>query len=403
MLITPSLLHVKTGHARHRQEPAALGRIGLEGFGPVADGLAARDVVSRLDVEVLETGPEMTEWACIREDHAAMARRGEWTDLLDAMRFADQDRSMASGGQRVAPLISEGLLATLTKAVQAGDIAMAEAELLRFRAIYELRPDSYCAAHLVAEAEIDLGLAKRALASDGQLSNELWAESARHFEEAEQLIDMFDPIEEMSPLLAATRYRLVRGIEDGAALCRDWFEDWCDLDPEDANAHAAHAQMMLPGWFGSLATFEREAKRAAVMTAPATGATAYAIFHMTARSELGVLLDGVDLPLFLRGILNFQAATGCQHRANVAAATLAVLARDFEARGPEALYQLTKVRAALSEVLWNRLYQVHLDRWQGGPTSLAYALAQVFGPALQRGARITRKGQGLATRIPRPA
>jgi hypothetical protein len=403
MLITPSLLHVKTGPARNRQEPAVLGRGKTIYSGFVMDGLAAGDVLSRLDVTVLDRGPEMIEWACIRLDHGAMALRGEWSDVLDALRFADQDRSMASGGQRVAPLISEGLRATLIRAIAAGDIATAEAELVRFQAVMELQPDDYCAAHLVAEAQIDLGLAKRALASDGQLSNGLWTESARHFEEAERLLDMFDPIEELSPLLAATRYRLVRGIEDGASLCRDWFEDWCDLDPEDANAHAAHAQMMLPGWFGSLAIFEREAKRAAAMTAPMTGSAAYAIFHMTARSELGVLMASVDLPLFLRGMLDFQSATGCQHRANVAASTLSALARDYEAEGSMALYQLTKVRAALSDILWNRLYEVHLDRWEGGADGLAYALAQVFGPALQRGARITRKGEGLATRIPRRA
>lgn len=401
MLITPSLLHVKTGTARNRQETAALRRPSLGDSGLVLEGLTAKDVLGRLDVTVMETGPEMTEWYCIRQDHAAMAAAGEWGDLLEALRFADQDRTMASGGQRVAPLISEGVRKDLTEAVSTGNLAAAEAELVRFLAVFELFPEDYAAAHLLAEAQIELGLAKRVMAEGGQLSNELWSESVRHFEAAEQLLDIFDPIEELSPILAATRYRLIRGIEDGASLCRDWYEDWCDLDPEDATAHAAHAVMMLPDWFGSLAAFEREAKRAASMTAHVTGAAAYAMFHMTARAQVGGMMASVDLPLFLRGAQDYQAATGCQHRANTVAALLTSLLREYQAAGPDGLYQVTKVRAALSEMLWNRLHEVHLDRWEGGAESLAYALAEVFGPALQRGARVTRKGEGLTTRIPR--
>ena len=78
------------------------------------DGLVAEDVLARLDVPVMLRGPEATEWQCIRDDHAAMADAGEWPDLLEALRFADQDRTMVSGGYRVAPLISDGIRARMT-------------------------------------------------------------------------------------------------------------------------------------------------------------------------------------------------------------------------------------------------------------------------------------------------
>lgn len=401
MLITPSLLHVKTRSGRGRQETAGSLRSVSRNALAELEGMTAEEVLARFDAPVMQQGPEMTEWECIRQDHAAMAEAGEWADLLDALRFADQDRTMASGGHRVAPLISEGIRGTSTAAIARGDIAAAEAELTRFQAVIEMHPEDYAAAHLIARLQIDLGCAKRALASEGQLSRSLWAESAAHFEAAEWRLDAFDPIEEMSPLLAGTRYLLVRGIEDGAALCRDWYEDWCDLDPEDENAHAAHALHMLPDWFGSMAAFEREARKGATITAAATGQAAYAIFHMTARKRLGDLMPTVDLIRFLRALTDYQAATGCQHRANVAASLLTSLIADYRAGGQATAYQLTKVRAALSDVLWNRLHEVHLSVWENGADSLALALSDIFGPALRRGARICRRGEGLGTRVPR--
>ncbi len=401
MLITPSLLHVKTHAGRSRQEPAvALRPVGkITGF--VVEGLTAEHVLGRLDAEVMQQGPEMTEWQCIRQDHAAMAAAGDWPDLLEALRFADQDRTMASGGRRVAPLISEGVRSEFDAALARKDLAAAAVELARFEAVFAMHPQDYVAAHLLAQVLIDLASAKRAHVTQGQLSRDLWAESAVHFEAAEELLDTFDPIQEMSPLLAATRYLLVRGIEDGSALCRDWYEDWCDLDPEDATAHATHAIHMLPDWFGSLSTFEKEARKAATMTNHATGNAAYAVFHMAARNQLGDMLPTLDLARFLQGLTDYQTATGCQHRANIAASILTSLMRDFRLAGPTAAYQLTKVRSALSDVLWNRLHEVHLDRWENGADGLAFALGEVFGPALQRGARICRRGEGLGTRVPR--
>jgi hypothetical protein len=401
MLISPTLLHVKTGPGADRREFAVVGRARLDRKAPLIEGMTAEAVLDRLDAPVMTLGPEATEWRCVRQDHAAMAARGEWPDLLDALRFADQDRSMASGGQRVAPLISQGVRGRLVAAIGREDLTAAMAELARFQAIHDQHPDDYAAAHLLAEALIDLGLMKQGKAAQGQLSRDLSAESAAHFAAAERLIDRFDPIEEMSPLLAGTRYRLVRGIEDGRDLCRDWFEDWCDLDPQDATIHVAHALNMLPDWFGSLAGFEREARRAATMTRHVSGWAAYAVFHMTARDRLGDLAPTIDLVLFLRGLHDYQVATGCQHRANVAAGLLTELALGYRQAGPDCAYQLTKVRTALSEVLWTRLHEVHLESWPGGSASLAFALSEAFGPALQRGARIARKGQGLGTRVPR--
>jgi hypothetical protein len=401
MLVTPSLMHVKTRTGRGQQEDAVLLRPAPGLAADLLDGLTADQVLTRIDVPVLRQGTEKTEWQCIRDDHAAMAAADEWPDLLEALRYTDQERVMASGGQRVAPLISEGMRAELSVAISRNDWTSAQAELEKLEGIYDRNPDDYCAAQVVAQGHIDFADAKRASAPKGQLSREIWSEGSVHYDRAETLVTLFDPIEEMSPLLAATRYALVAGIEDGGAVCREWYEDWVDLDPEDAAPHAAHAVNMLPGWYGSLSAFEREARRAVRLTSGVTGKTAYAAFHIAATEVLGDLSPTIDYEYFFEALADYQAATGCQHRANVAAQLLSDMAMGFRKDGPSAAYQLTKTRAALSDVLWNRLREIQLDCWNRHSESLAFAMAEVFGPALKRGARIVRRGDGLGTLVRR--
>ena len=80
---------------------------------------------------------------------------------------------------------------------------------------------------------------------------------------------------------------------------------------------------------------------------------------------------------------------------------LTELVHGYHRMGPSASFQLTKARSALSDVMWNRLREVHLESWTHRADGLAYALCEVFGPALQRGARISRRAEGLVARVPR--
>lgn len=400
MLVTPSLLHVKTRTGRSQQEDAVLLRLQGGTSVDMLDGLTAEQVLARVDVPVMRIGPEKTEWQCVRDDHAAMAAAREWPDLLEALRYTDQERVMASGGRRVAPLISEGMRSGLTGALSRADWTAAKAELTLLEDVFDTNPEDYCAAQVLAQAHIDMANATRSPTA-AQLSRDAWSEAAAHYAAAEDLLTLFDPIEEMSPLLASTRYALVPGIEDGGSVCREWYEDWVDLDPEDAAAHATHAVNMLPGWYGSLAAFEREARRAVRLTEGLTGKAAYAVFHISAAETLGDLSPTLDHELFFEALGDFQSATGCQVRANVAAHLLAGMAMAFRKAGPTAAWHLTKTRAALSDVLWNRLREIQLDCWDTGNQTLAFAMAEVFGPALKRNARIVRRGDGLGTLVRR--
>ena len=161
----------------------------------------------------------------------------------------------------------------------------------------------------------------------------------------------------------------MRGIEDGDALCRDWYEDWSDLDPTNPEPHLAHAVHLLPPWFGTMAAFDDEARTALYRTRPESGAAAYALFHLAATEVLGDLPLGADAELFMAGLTDFFHGTGCQHRANIVAAALTELHHSLSGGAPEAHRRNAKrqaVKESLDRHLRENLREFHLSAWENG-------------------------------------
>ena len=201
-----------------------------------------------------------------------------------------------------------------------------------------------------------------------------------------------------SPLIAATRYHLVRGLEEGESLFRDWYEDWSDLDPTCAEPHAAHAVHLLPNWYGRLDTFDAAARAAARRTGDVAGAQAYAVFYLSAAEALGDPPEGMDLGLFLRGLLDYHHVTGCQFRANIVAAALTDRARALSEQAAPGAMRLRMVLDVLEDYLTGVLREFHLPAWDQGEVSIHWALEQVFAEPLARGAHIHPGPAGLETR-----
>ncbi|WP_225029445.1 hypothetical protein, partial [Xinfangfangia pollutisoli] len=304
----------------------------------------------------------------------------------------------APGGQRLAALVSQGARAALTGAIAAGDLPRAEEALDRLAAVAACHAESYAAAQIHAQGHLDLGWARRSAAADAPDARGAWQGFLSHTAEAERILDPFDPIAENSPLIAATRYHLVRGLEEGESLFRDWYEDWCDLDPTCAEPHAAHAVHLLPNWYGRLDTFDAAARAAARRTGDVTGAQAYAVFYLSAIEALGDPPEGMDLGLFLRGLMDYHHVTGCQYRANVVAAALTERAVQLtEAAAPGAL-RLRAVLDLLEDHLTGTLREFHLPAWDQGETAIHWALGQVFAGPLAQGAHIHLGPEGLEAR-----
>ena len=351
----------------------------------------------RLHVPVLEASPESALWAAARAEYAALAAAGRWAELFAALRRADRDRTAAPGGRRLAALVSEGARAPLAQALARRDWPAALAGIDLLADVQAAHEDDPMAAHLLAQAHLDYAWARRGAEPGPGVPREVWQEFLHHTALAEAALGAFDPIEEDSPLLAGTRYLLVRGIEEGDAHCRDWYEDWSDLDPTNPEPHLTHAVHLLPPWFGALTAFEDEARAALRRTRHCTGASAYALFHLAAAEVLGDLPPRVDEALFVAGLIDHFHASGCQYRANVVAAALTELLHGLaEAPAPRRL----AVQEALDDHLRNEVREFHLPAWENGAAGISYALEQVFGRELARGAHVHLGPEGLGTRLP---
>jgi len=359
---------------------------------------AALPVSERLHVPVLTEAPELAACRDIAAGHAALAAEDRWDDLLAQLQRADQARAPAPGGKRHAALASEGARAALLAAIARRDLAAAEAELERLGAVAAARPDSYAAAQVFAQGHLDLGWARRGAAAAQDEGRDQWQGFLTHIAEAERILDPFDPIAENSPLLAGTRYQLVRGLEDGERLFRDWYEDWSDLDPTCPEPHMAHAVHLLPNWYGTLADFDQEARAAAARTGDVSGGAAYAVFYMSAASVLGDPPPGMDLTLHLKGLLDFHRATGCQYRANIVAAALTDLAQALTGEALPDSVRLRLVMEILEDHLVDTVREFHLPAWEHGESCIHWALGQVFRDGLARGEHIHLGPEGLETR-----
>ncbi len=350
----------------------------------------------RIAVPLLRTSPQAVAWGQVVAVHKTMADAALWPDLLAALRAADQSRVAMDGGKRVFELVSDGARACLTAAIARQDLTAAKAELARLAAMFADHRDDYAAAHLLAQAHLDLGWALRGTGQDSDLTFTGWDAYLGHVAAAELVLEEFDPLEQLSPLLAGTRYQLVRGLEDGAALCRDWYEDWVDLDPTNWTAHATHAPHLMAQWFGSRLGFDAEARAVAARTTGDMGAAGYAMFYMAVADRLGDLPSGVDLDLMIQGLGDFAGQTGCQYRANIVAAALTELAHGLHLEGPSAEHRFARVKAALCDVMTGQLREFHMAAWDNGDESIRWALGQVFGPALTPGTRVVAGERGLS-------
>lgn len=402
MALTLPIPHLTTRLATPARDLAhRLGRM-ARGAGRAEARAAARasaalPIGQRLHAPLLFEAPELAACRGIVAQHAELAAAERWEALLSALVAADQTRASAPGGKRMAALIGAGGRAALGTAITEGDFAAAEAELDRLAAVAAAHPDSYAAAQILAQAHLDLGWARRSAAAEGQNGRSLWQGFLSHTVEAERVLDPFDPIAENSPLLAATRYHLVRGLDDGEKLFRDWYEDWSDLDPTCPEPHAAHAVHLLPNWYGGLERFDAEARDAVRRTGDVSGAAAYAVYYLSATEALGDPPPGMDLGLFLRGLLDYHRATGCQYRANIVAAALAERAHALSMDAPGSM-RLRMVMEVLEEHLTECLREFHLPAWDQGESVIHWALGEIFRAPLERGEHIFLGPEGLEAR-----
>lgn len=354
-------------------------------------GSGRASLLQGLGLPVLTQSSEAATLARLSALYAAMAEAGDWPGLFQAQRIADSERAPSPGGGRLAALISGGARAKLQHAIDQGDMYGAQNALEQLSDIRAQFANDPVAAQILAQAFLDFAHAVKARAKSHQTGRE-WQEFLALVGQAELVIEPFDPIEEDLPQLAATRYRLVTGIDAGRKLFCDWYEDWSDLDPGATEPHLEHARHILPDCLGRGIDFDAEARRAAENTKSRSRDAAYALFHLVWRAHRADYAPGLDAGRMIAGLFDHAAATGCQMRANEVAGYLIRMAQDPLA-DPD-------LRAGASGGVVRHLRQgglreFHLKAWDGGEAQITQALRLAFAYELASGRSLKPGPEGI--------
>lgn len=356
-----------------------------------------RAVTSALKAPLWGVSDEVALQDDLRGTFADLARAGDWAQIHQRLRAMDQAHDALPGGKRHWRCALDGALEPLSAALQARDLAAVQAVLHGCDQRAADHPHDYCATVIAAQAHMDHGWARR----DGLVQDVAAADLALFQAEtarAETLLEVFDPIEEMSAMLAATRYQLIRGIKGGGALCRDFYADLVDLDPGDVDAHQDHAFHVLPQWYGKASQFDREARKAAAATTQELGAAVYALFYAQAAMGAQTLLRDMDADYVVAGWRDYRAAAPGAHRGNIAAGELARAVQIAQALDLDAATQ-SALQAGLSDVLRDGVHRLEPRLWPSRD-ALPLALARAFGAEIAQGARLVQGKTGLLVQLP---
>lgn len=391
-----------------RRVVRTLGRLPVVGRAiglTAADASGTAELERRIVVPVYHTWPERSEWREIERGFTALAEEGLWMSMLDRLRGVDQSRQRFASGRRYSDCALAGALRNVTRHLgRIPDVAQAMAALGPIQSLHATDRRDYMPAVLLARALIEIGWAMRGPMPPGQVSPEALRTAAGYFARAEEVIGGFDPIEENSPAVAETRYRLVPGIDGGADYLRDWYEDWADLDPSNPEMLSLHSRFLGPAWYGSLDEIDAEARRAVARAEEDLGEGAYAHFWRLPLESEPEALSRVDAELFLRGVRAALAQSQSQELANEYAALLFRLSLPRSTEQRDEVVRNAPVRElfaqGFSEVLRSHVQELHPPTWGMSETAVRRVVAAEFDADYAGGAILRTGTAGIMAEMP---
>lgn len=256
-------------------------------------------------------------------------------------------------------------------------------------------PRNHVLAALVARMHLDAGWAKeRALT--GRPGRD--AKQA-HLDRVAGILQRFDPLEHMSPILAEVQYFAALSAPDPAAALAAAYEDWSDLDPASLSPHTTHAIHLTPGFGGSAARLEAAAQEAAERTEDILGSGAYAAFYLSALPRDCSLILTLDADRLVDGLLDLVAYdAGDPETINQFTAFLHAAGRP---RRRCMIRAETQRVAAKRAVLWTAAREfaagmagIATGAWGDIDTARA-ALQELYAPEIEAGQRLRLARDGL--------
>lgn len=287
----------------------------------------------------------------------------EWMAIADQIADWEAELAATPGGQRFhdigVQIALSGLETLIDEAPRdtLADLEPAEAELGHFLDTHRRSPGDHVLALLAARAHLMVGLACRADHWPGPFRREAWRRMAGHFVAAGEILDEFDALAAMSPLLAEARYLQAQGTPGGGQRLPELFDEWIALDPSNPAIYARHADWLADADLVADAAILSEADRALERTEETLGFGGYALFFLPLLDMRPGARDLVDAELLAAAILDLATGPADQAEVNWAAGTLAGEIGAAGARAAPAL------RETLYLLIRTRMRVVHPRLW----------------------------------------
>lgn len=295
---------------------------------PDAPVVNARQQAVRLpDIE--HEDPDLVESAAVTRHIARLMVDDEWTAIADQIAEWEDQLISTPGGQRFHDIAADVTLSGLQDLIDScahgtfEDMAPAEAELSHFVATHRGTPGNHVLACLAAHAQIIVGNAYRAEFWPEGDRREAYRRMARHYLAAGEILEPFEPLAYMSPLLAEAQYLQAMGSPGGVHRLPELFEAWIELDPSNPAVYAAHADFLADPEMTSDEDILREGDAAMARTEDTLGFGGYALFFLPLLSRREDVRSLMDTELFASALLDLATQSATAADANWAAAALA--------------------------------------------------------------------------------
>lgn len=327
--------------------------------------VTARPVSDGLPIE--QRDPDLVERAAVSQHIARLMLADEWTEIADQIAAWEADLASTPGGLRYHDVAVETALSGLQGLIddmplsQMNDLKPAETELSHFLATQRQTPDNHILALLAARAHLALGEACRADQWPEALHREAWRRMAHHFVQADEMLQDFDALSYMSPLLAEAHYLQALGAPASQKHLPDLFEDWVDLDPANPAIYERHAEYLCDTTLVSDETILHEADRALDRTEETIGFGGYALFFLPLLDQRENVRHLLDPDLFASAMLDLASMSASQSEINQTANALAAEIRACNTPSLALSDTLYMMISSYLTVIYPRHWTVSLD------------------------------------------
>jgi hypothetical protein len=281
------------------------------------------------ELRVQTDDPDFIQRAAVERLIAKLMLAHEWMEIADLIARWESRLESTPGGVRFHDIAVEICLSGLQGVIDdaprqsLSDLAAAEVELTHFHATLEPRPDNHILALLTARAHMLVGQACNADFWPESDRRQAWSRMAHHFIAAAELLNRFEPLALMSPLLAEANYLQAQGSPGSLHRLPALFDEWIDLDPANPAIYAAHAAYLARPGAADDDTILALADQALERTEVALGLAGYALFFLPLLGETPRARRLMDPELFAAAILDLASHSATQAEVNWSAAALA--------------------------------------------------------------------------------